>query len=350
MICRICCHDGLEPLAVKSFLLPGNSYAPNLNKYENYICPGCGVVSGQPEPSDEALSEHYNSAYRVSRDALMIGDKLIDTPIDFTVGGRSLARVRNFYDTVNANTGKQPDVTPHSDDLVIDIGAYQGMFLHGVSELWGCRCLATDYSREGIRFARDFLGFCASKVTEDIYTDTFDEKARFVTMIHSLEHLREPVRFLNHLKDNVLVGDGYLYIEVPNLYGIALCEPAHFFTYTEDSLTSLLQRCGFDVLDMWTSGHPIIREFTAHNDEQNLICLARPGNNATLKPLTIDVDNVRHRLRREYTLHSVAAIGRQMRSAATESARFIYYLVFAGLLERISPRLTLWLAGKLGRR
>lgn len=350
MICRICGDDGLEPLAVEAFLLPGNSYAPDFHEYENYICPGCGVVSGQPEPSDEKLSEHYNLAYRVSRDALMIGEKLIDTPIDFTVGGRSMARVRNFHDMVNASTGKQADVTPRSDDLVIDIGAYQGMFLHGVSELWGCRCLATDYSREGIRFARDFLGFDASKVTEDIYTDTFGEKARFVTMIHSLEHLREPVRFLNHLKDNVLAGDGYLYIEVPNLYGIALCEPAHFFTYTKESLTYLLEQCGFEILDMRTSGYPVIREFTAHNDEQNLTCLARPGNHSKSESVKIDVDGVRRRLRRAHGRHSLDAIVRQLRRALIETARFLYYLVFAGLLDRLSSGLALWLAGKLGRR
>lgn len=349
MICRICGYNGLQPLGVEAFLFPGTSYAPDFHEYENYICPGCGVVSGQPEPTDEALSTYYNSAYRVSRDAVEIGGKVVDAPIDLTVGGRSLARVRNFHDLIVVIMERLPGVTPRATDLVIDFGAYQGMFLHGVSKLWGCRCLAYDYSESGITFARDFLGFGESKVTGDIYTDSFDEKSRFATMIHSLEHLREPVRFLKHLRGDILLSDGYLYIEVPNLYGMALCEPVHFFTYTKESLTRLLNIGGFEVIDIRTSGYPVVEEFTAHNDEQNIICLARPTT-ATNTAVPPDLVAIRRRLRASYSRHSLAAVVRQFRAAVREVAKFVYYLAFAGILDRLSPTLSKSLAKRLGRR
>ena len=352
MICRICGHEELESLNVSAFLFPGTSYAPDFHVYENFICPGCGVVSGQPEPTDEALAAHYNAAYRVSRDAVKVGGKVIDAPVDLTVGGRSLARVRNFHDMVVANAQKSPGAVPGEEDLVIDFGAYQGMFLRGVSELWGCRCLAYDYSENGIAFARDFLGFGESKVTRDIYTDHFERKARFATMIHALEHLREPVRFLQHLRSDILQDDGYLYIEVPNLYGIALCEPAHFFTYTPESLTRLLTIGGFEVIDIRTSGYPVVTEFTAYNDQQNIICLARPmsadasGDDGS-RP---DLSDIRRRLRSSYASHSRAAVRRQFVNTVREMTKSAYYLLFAGILDGLSPRLSERLAERLGRR
>ncbi len=350
MICRICSHDGLEPLGIEAFLFPGTSYAPNFHEYKNFICPGCGVVSGQPEPTDEALTAHYNAAYRVSRDAVEIGGKVVDAPIDLTVGGRSLARVRNFHDLIVGNSDRLPGLIPGAGDLVIDFGAYQGLFLHGVRELWGCRCLAYDYSESGIAFARDTLGLRESKVTQDIYTDAFDEKAKFATMIHSLEHLREPVRFLQHLRDDILSAGGTLYIEVPNLYGIALCEPVHFFTYTKESLTRLLNIGGFEVIDIRTSGYPVVAEFTAHNDKQNIICLARPATATSTSVATPDLAAIRRRLGNDYARHSLVAIARQMRTAVTETMKFFYYLIFAGILDRLSPELAKGLAKRLGRR
>lgn len=350
MICRICDAQGLESLGVSAFLFPGRSYAPDFHVYENFICPGCGVVSGQPEPTDEALVEHYNSAYRVSRDALTIGCKLVDAPIDLTVAGRSMARFRNFHDIIADNSRRISGLTPGKDDLVIDFGGYQGMFLYGVSELWGCKGLVVDYNGEGIRFARDFLGLKNSQVTKDIYTDTFEGKARFTTLVHSLEHLREPARFLKHLKAEVLSENGYLYIEVPNLYGSPLCEPVHFFTYSKDSLTYLLSRSGFEVIDIQTSGFPVVPEFTAHNDEENLICLARPSDAFAPNPPYADLDNIRIRLRKSYTHHSTNTVVRQFKSAARELLKFLYYLFFAGFLERISPSLAASVARLFGRR
>lgn len=350
MNCRICGHQGLVELGVEGLLFPARSYAPEFHQYENYICPGCAVVSAQPEPDDAALSAYYESAYRTSRDALNIGEKLVDTPIDLGVGGRSLARVRSFHDVVVGKTQEYPGVVPQQDDLVIDFGAYQGLFLHGVQQLWGCRCLAYDHSEKGITFARDYLGFEHSQVTDNIYQDSFAEPARFATMIHSLEHLRDPLAFLEHLKADILREDGFLYIEVPNLYGMALCDPTHFFTYSQQSLRHLLGRAGFEVIHMAVHGFPVVAEFVAHNNEQNIVCLARPASLKDTPAPPVDVTAVRRDLRASYARHSNAAIGRQFRDALNSVAKFFYYLIFAGILERLSPKLSAVILKTIGRR
>lgn len=352
MICRICNFEGLEPLRVEAFLFPVESYAPEFHEYENFICPGCGVVSGHPEPTDKALTSHYNTAYRQTHDAKEINGKIINVPINLNAGGIALARVQSFYDLISSNADSLTGVIPTKDDLVIDFGAYQGMFLYGVRELWGCKCLAYDFSESGIAFARKFLGFIDSKVTIDIYSDIFDKKAKFATMIHSLEHLREPLRFLQHLRENILLDDGYLYIEVPNLYGIPLCEPVHFFTYSQESLTRLLNIGGFEVLDTRVNGHPIVAAFTAHNNEQNIVCLARPAPTSTLdvngpQP---NLSTIRRRLRASYCRHSLAATIRQFRTAVREVVKFVYYLIFVLILDRLAPQFAKKIARMLGRR
>jgi hypothetical protein len=352
MHCRICGSDRLESLGIESLLFPGQSYAPDVHLYENYVCPGCGVVSGQPEPSDEDLAEHYNSTYRISRDALEIGGAQIDAPIDMTIAGRSLARVKNFHALIEKNVSSLGDLRPGEEDLVVDYGAYQGMFLHGVSQIWPCRCLAYDYSENGIAFAREYLGYKDSVVAQDIYEDRFDQRPRFVTMIHSLEHLREPQRFLRHVSENILVEDGYLYIEVPNLYGTALCEPVHFFTYSKDSLKYLLAKCGFELVDMATSGFPVGAEFTAHNAEQNIICLARNSGEmrAEAPEAGVDTGLIRRDLRAAYARHSAAATRRQIGAAFREAAKSIYYLGVTQILERLSLRLSMRVVKWLGLR
>ncbi len=345
MNCRICGGERLEPLNVEGFFFPAHSYAPDFHQYDNYICPECGVVSMQPEPDDEDLVAYYNSAYRQSRDACKIGETIIDAPVDMSITGRTLGRVRNFHDTIVRNGNAIPDLIPGPDDTIIDFGAYSGMFLHGIRQLWDCNCLATDYNEKGIEFAINVFGFNQSRVTMDIYNDTFGEKVFMATLIHSFEHLREPARFLGHLRENILQPGGFLYVEVPNLFGIALCDPTHFFTYTKESLIYLMHNNGFEVLDVFTSGFPVTQEFTGHNEIQNLICLARscPGPIETGTPV-VNTRDIRLQLRRCYTAHANRAIRRQFTTALREQLRFIYYLVFAGILEKISPRTAIRLA------
>lgn len=345
MNCRICGSKTLHRLDIQSFLFPSISYDTNFHEYKNYVCNGCGVVSGQPEPAEESLRERYSTSYRQSPDALELDGKVIDTPIDMSFCVRSLKRVRNFHKIIENNKSRYHDILPTEDDTIIDFGAYSGMFLYGVSQLWKCNCIATDYNKGGIDFAKKVFGFMDSCVVKDIYTDTFSKKISYATMVHSLEHLRQPVQFLEHLRTNILDENGYLYIEVPNLYGIPLCEPLHFFTYTRESLTYLLQRSGFKVIEIFENGYPPTPQFKGYNDVQNLVCLACPiDGQATLHLPKVNFLEIRKDLRKNYLHHSRLSVVRQLKKSLREFLKFLYFFLFAVILEKFSPSLMMWAA------
>ena len=350
-MCRICGSDRTEALGVDSFLVPATSFAPEIHEYENQICAGCGVVFGHPAIDGDRLREIYASDYWTTIHALELGGRRIDLPLDFDVGPLSFRRVRGFFETVTRVAVRIPSVVPTAHDLVIDYGAYQGLFLHGVHQLWGCRCLAYDHNATGIEFARRILGFAESRVATNILTDTFGERAKYVTALHTLEHLNDPVAFLEHVRTNVLATEGFLYVEVPNLYGFPLNDPLHLYSYSPDSLSRLFARAGFETVETATSGFPPRPDFLCQNDAEYLIGLARPASSGTSVPVGgVDVATIRRSVRRSWRRHVWGGIRRQFKRAARESARFVYYLGFAGFLEAISPALALGIARRLGLR
>ena len=58
---------------------------------------------------------------------------------------------------------KDPNCLPSVSDKIIDIGAYQGMFLNAAHQAWGVEGVAYDFSESGIEFARNVFGFKNSK-------------------------------------------------------------------------------------------------------------------------------------------------------------------------------------------
>jgi 2-polyprenyl-3-methyl-5-hydroxy-6-metoxy-1,4-benzoquinol methylase len=84
-----------------------------------------------------------------------------------------------------------------------------------------------------------------------------DEKFDLITMFHVLEHLENPVRDLSCLA-GFLKPDGKLVIEVPNILYPDMAfshkwHPGHLFSFTDQSLSMLLEKSGFKVI----SCHPI---------------------------------------------------------------------------------------------
>ena len=91
---------------------------------------------------------------------------------------------------------------------------------------------------------------------------SFDSRFNIVTLMNVLEHLREPANVLISIRETYLHKDGVLVIDVPNEfndfqvaadqeYGLKswwICPPAHINYFSPESLISLLQHCGYQVL------------------------------------------------------------------------------------------------------
>lgn len=339
--CPLCGGGTLRRIEVGSLLFPDESYAPDFHRFANVLCGQCGVAFSHPRPATEDLVAYYNGAYRSHGRGLELDGKVIEPPLQADRLDMSLARFANFHRALR-EAGATP---PGPADTVVDFGAYQGMFLYGAKTLWGCDGIAIDYNRQGIAFAQTFLGLPHSRVTEDIAAERFPERVRFATLVHALEHFPDPKGFLHHLADQVLSEDGWLYIEVPNLFGSPLNDPTHFFTFSPDSLRWLVESAGFEVAALFTSGQPETRDFLCTNAEENLVCLARRGTAAATPPRP-DLDALEGEIRRRWAGHARTGLKRQLRAAARETARALYYAVFVGVLEPLAPGL----ATRLRRR
>ena len=79
-----------------------------------------------------------------------------------------------------------------------------------------------------------------------------EEKFDLITMFHVLEHLENPVRDLCHLGQFLKPG-GKLAIEVPNILYPNMAfshkwHPGHLFSYTDQTLSLLLRKAGFQAI------------------------------------------------------------------------------------------------------
>ena len=230
--CKICGSQQIQPLEIDSFLFPTVSYLPNFHEYENFLCCLCGIVFAHPQIDQNKLSQFYNSNYwqSINDEGLRYGKDRFNSPIDFANSKTSLKRARNFFLACDRVLKNYPQVLPQVDDLVIDLGAYQGLFLYALRQKFQVRVIPCDYSQSGMDFARTLLGMDKARVTKDVFVETFDEPARFVTMVHFLEHVSEPIKLLRHVRDNLLSKDGILYVEVPNLSRYIQSAPSPFIS------------------------------------------------------------------------------------------------------------------------
>lgn len=276
LACGVCGASDWSPLRVRSSAFATRSRFPEIHEFENFICAQCGVVATIPQIDQESVARFYNSGYRRSEFAIDLGDRRIEPPVQMPWSGVSFQRFRTFFEMVERVRERDPAVVPAHTDTVIDVGAYQGMFLSAVQQAWGAEGVAYDYSESGIAFARRALGFERSFVARDLMSDVFPLRARFVSLVHVFEHLAHPAGFLRRVREDMLTSSGgYLYLEVPNVTAHPLDDPTHLYMYNEATLRALLAAQGFEVLDVVFTGHPEGPFATSYGSpRQNIACLA----------------------------------------------------------------------------
>ncbi|MCI0540694.1 MAG: class I SAM-dependent methyltransferase [Verrucomicrobiales bacterium] len=176
---------------------------------------------------------------------------------------------------------------------IIDIGCGKGGFLRRLCAMSGANGIGFDKSFEmtrcetiaGVRFVNDWF--------QNTYTDV---KPDFVSCLHVIEHIAEPVPFLRALRAHPAIRpETVFYFEVPNaLYtlrdlGIWDLIYDHVSYFTPLSLRTAFEATGFDVLDAGTAF-----------GDQYLYIEARPGaggpprlsaENGEIESLVRDFDN-----------------------------------------------------------
>jgi 2-polyprenyl-3-methyl-5-hydroxy-6-metoxy-1,4-benzoquinol methylase len=210
----------------------------NVGEDRYLICERCGLVFQSPRLSEENLNAFYASQYR----SLVQGS---EEPIEKDLRIQN-ARAKHLLGFVDRRIS--------GISSCLDIGSSTGILLKKFKEKYGCEVLGIEPGDAYRTFSQN-LGIPAKERLEALEKEregAFD----LITMAHALEHLADPISTLRDLKARWLSPEGYLLVEIPNLYGHHALELAHLTAFSSATLKLLLQQAGFETLRVQTHGKP----------------------------------------------------------------------------------------------
>ena len=209
-----------------------------------FVCEDCGLTQKIADPK---WLEETSEIYRDYEMYYQSGGT--DQPVFDAVSGRPMGRCevlsRHLRDSARL---------PASGKL-LDVGAGAGAMIGAFSTAFpGWRLFGLDLDARKEAALRQIPRF------ERLYTvpaGELGERFDLITLIHSLEHFREPLAMLKTLQQRLLPG-GRLFVEVNNVERTAfdLVVADHLCHFSPASLSALLARAGFAielVIDQWIS-------------------------------------------------------------------------------------------------
>jgi SAM-dependent methyltransferase len=201
------------------------------------VCDGCGLYYTAPLPDTDATESGVAESDKYTQDQLAKEDFF-------------RRRAARLLDDVESRRGK---------GALLDVGCAIGTEL-AVARERGWEAIGLELSKTSLAVARE-RGLDARGDT--LEASTFpDGHFDLVTLNHVLEHIPEPSSFLHEI-GRVLRRDGLLFVAVPNVhtwwfylkgdrYGWTF-QDDHFLHFTTGTLSDMLSRHGFEVLDCRTS-------------------------------------------------------------------------------------------------
>ncbi|MGW8249498.1 MAG: class I SAM-dependent methyltransferase [Anaerolineales bacterium] len=204
----------------------------------NLLCKSCGLVYQSPRMSDEELSAFYEQEYR----PLYQGSS---GPVskDLAVQKQRAEWLYGFAQ------GKLSHIERH-----LDVGCSAGLLLQRFNLGYSCQSVGIEPGSSYRSYAQQ-QGL-AVYPTLDKLAASNPHKFDLVSMAHVLEHIPNPVEYLADLKETLLSPEGWLLVEVPNLYAHDCFEVAHLVSYSPHTLTQVLKKSGFEVTYLQPHGEP----------------------------------------------------------------------------------------------
>jgi len=171
-------------------------------------------------------------------------------------------------------------VRPHIAfiDRCLDIGCSTGLILQHFKDHYDCQLVGIEPGDAYRAYARG-QGLAVYPSLDEL-EKAGEKRFGLISMSHVLEHLPNPVGYLNHLRDSLLTADGWLLIEVPNLYAHDCFEVAHLYSFSPHTLREVLGRSGFEVIKLEKHGRPNSQILQLY-----LTVLYRPAPQQDLQPV-----------------------------------------------------------------
>lgn len=215
------------------------------DKWEIVRCSNCSLAFVKNMPSDADLNSLYTDNFFID------GQK---SPIDgFNLNGNptylnALKRLENIK-----RMG-------YDKGTLLDIGCATGIFLKAASSFYDCTGL--DVSEYATEFARNNLGInalCGNIFDINFESQSFD----IVTMWDVIEHVRDPNRYIEKVSQIIKQG-GLLVLSTGNIESLMfkiqrqnwhlLIPPLHLFYFNKASISTLLRRHGFKIINISHNG------------------------------------------------------------------------------------------------
>jgi len=204
-------------------------------------CLGCGLIRLFPWPTPEELQHYYPEHYW------------------FAPSEAAAAQLEEIYRRFvlldHVRFVRRALVESEETGPVLDVGCGGGLFGRMLVER-GFKVFGLDFSRDAaaIAWRRNSLpAVCGTLSTAPLPSETFAG----VTMFHVLEHLYDPVAYLQ-AAHSLLRPNGRLVIQVPNaacwqflIFGEGwngIDVPRHLIDFRTRDIDSLLEYCGFEVV------------------------------------------------------------------------------------------------------
>lgn len=196
-------------------------------------CKRCGFVYVNPRPDEAYLKEHYQNYLPHDQHQIDGWERMMSGVFSTSL---------NIIDRAYPSRGR-----------LLDIGCSHGFFLK-MAEDSGWRASGIDLAKEAVAHATSKgLDVSVATLFEKKYED---EEFDVVTMLYVLEHLPEPMRYLNEIQ-RILKPGGILLARVPHTTPIvktlsllripnALYDaPSHLSDFSPITISKMLKKAGF---------------------------------------------------------------------------------------------------------
>ena len=248
-----------------------NNLRDDLNRWA-VRCNVCGHIQVYPLPEDDEIRKYYEENYHKKRN--FESDQSDEEKINFYEGLDSMRK--------NTLLCQIPD-----NSNVLEIGSGYGWFLEKIKDS-GVKIDGVEINQDMINFVQNRSGIkmINHNFVYEIAPKTMYKAYDVIFMFDVLEHVRNPVVFLNNVKTCLKHG-GLLFVEVPNFddgnkeyskaYNDFLYIYQHLSYFTPEALKFTLKQAGFtDILIKGMQRYSIenaiwwVRNNKPHTDYQQL--------------------------------------------------------------------------------
>jgi SAM-dependent methyltransferase len=227
---------------ISLFTATDRLYRTTRERFEIVECRRCRLIRLYPQPSPSELPQYYPESYWYAPDEALAG-RLEETYRRFVLRDHV-----NFVRRAIQASGE-------SEGFIVDVGCGGGLFLRMMAE--------RSFRVTGLDFSLDAASIAWRENSVPVVCGTLSHAPFFpgsciaVTMFHVLEHLYEPLTYLESARTLLRPG-GRLIVQVPNaaswqflLFGehwSGIDAPRHLLNFRPEDLDVLLDRCGFEVV------------------------------------------------------------------------------------------------------